>query len=339
MSATHVLAIDQGTTNTKAVLFDREGLIVASASRPVPIRYPQPAWVEQDAGALWRSALEATTECLARAGVRPHAIGIGNQRESVVVWDRRTGEPAGPSVTWQCRRSADFCAELRRSGAGPLVAERTGLAIDPLFSAGKARWLLGQIPNGFERAAAGELAIGTVDSWLLWKLTGGRVHACDTTNASRTQLMNLGCLEWDPDLLALFSIPEAALPRIRPSSHLYGETVGEAGIPAGVPIGALIGDSHAALCGHAIFSPGAVKATYGTGSSLMTVTPGVVRSGEGLSATVAFTAAGVTRYALEGNISVTGAAVQWLGDFLGLPGGAHEVAELAATVPDSGGVY
>jgi glycerol kinase len=339
MSAACVLAIDQGTTNTKALLIGRDGAILASASRPVPIRYPQPAWVEQDAEALWQSALEAAGECLAHAPyTRPAAIGISNQRESVVVWDRATGKPVGPCVVWQCRRTAPFCAELRSRGADSLIRERTGLAVDPLFSAGKARWLLEQTPDGFRRAAAGELAIGTVDSWLLWNLTAGRAHACDATNASRTQLMNLDRVVWDPDLCSVFGIPPASLPEIRPSSCFFGETAVH-GLPAGIPIGALIGDSHAALFGHAIFCPGAVKATYGTGSSLMTVTDGVVASRAGLSSTVAWSASGITRYALEGNISVTGGAVQWLGDFLRLADGAQGVADLAATVPDSAGVY
>src|ERR1035438_8426747 len=217
----HVLAIDQGTTNTKALLLHPSGAIVASASRPAPIRFPQPGWGEQDALELWRSVTGAAGDCLDRAGgVRPHAIGIANQRESVVAWDRKTGVPVGPCVSWQCRRSAPFCAELRSQGLDALLARRTGLAIDPVFSAGKARWLLERTPDGFARAANGEIAIGTVDSWLLWNLTGGRVHATDLTNASRTQLLNLSTLDWDEELLAIFGISRAALPALHPSSHL-----------------------------------------------------------------------------------------------------------------------
>lgn len=340
MSARHVLAIDQGTTNTKAILVDDSGSILASASRPVAIRFPQPAWVEQDARVLWSSVAAAAAECLAKAGnVRPAAIGISNQRESVVAWDRRTGEPVGPCVVWQCRRTAPFCAALREAGHGELLQRRTGLAIDPLFSASKARWLLGQTPDGMRRAVDGELAIGTVDSWLLWNLTGGAVHASDLTNASRTQLMDLRKLRWDPELMAIFGIPAAALPTLRPSSWLYGETVAHGGLPAGIPVCALAGDSHAALFGHAIFSPGAVKATYGTGSSLMTATAEPVESTGGLSATVGWARVGQTVYALEGNITVTGGAVQWLGEFLRLPDAAADVAALASTVADTDGVY
>ncbi len=340
MSARHVLAIDQGTTNTKALLIDQEGRIVASASRPLAIHFPQPGWVEQDARELWASVVDAADECLARAdGTVPAAIGISNQRESVVAWDRRTGAPVGPCVVWQCRRTAPFCAELRRRGCEEPLRERTGLGIDPLFSASKARWLLEHTPDGFAHAASGELAVGTVDSWVLWNLTGGAAHACDLTNASRTQLLNLNRLEWDSDLLSLFGIPQAALPAVRPSSHLFGASVRIGRIPAGVPIGALVGDSHAALFGHAIFEPGTVKATYGTGSSLMTVTDGPVLSEPGLSATIAWSCGGRTRYALEGNILTTGGAVQWAGEFLRLPDPSHDAAELAAAVADSGGVY
>jgi glycerol kinase len=322
----HVLAIDQGTTNTKALLINRESVVVASASRRVAIRYPEPGWVEQDARDLWRSAQEASAECLARTGgVRPAAIGISNQRESVVAWDRASGEPVGPCITWQCRRTAPFCAELRGRGVADLVNECSGLTLDPLFSASKARWLL-------DRAGAGDLCIGTVDSWLLWNLTGGRVHATDLTNASRTQLLGLAAREWDDDLLRTFGIPRTALPVVHPSSHVYGETVD------GVPVGALIGDSHAALFGHAIFNTGPVKATYGTGSSLMTITEPTASS-HGLSRTIGWSAAGVTRYALEGNISNTGGAVQWVGEFLGLPNPADDAARLADSVSDSGGVY
>jgi glycerol kinase len=340
VTAGHILAIDQGTTNTKALLIDRDGQIVASASRPLFIRYPRPAWVEQDPWELWTSIATAAGECLLRAGgVTPAAIGVSNQRESVVVWDRRTGEPAGPCVVWQCRRTAPFCAALRERGAECLVRQRSGLPLSPLFSASKAHWLLEQIPDGFRRAADGELSIGTVDSWVLWNLTGGAVHATDLTNASRTQLLNLEYLDWDQELLELFSIPRAALPALHPSSHIFGATVEHGAIPAGVPIGALAGDSHAALFGHGVFGPGAVKATYGTGSSLMTITEGPMASAEGLATTIAWSSAGETRYALEGNIPVTGGAVQWLGELLRLPSPAEDVARLALTAADSGGVY
>jgi glycerol kinase len=290
--------------------------------------------VEQDADELWRSVVEAAGECLERAGgVNPDAIGISNQRESVVVWERTTGRPVGPCISWQCRRTALFCEELRACGAANLVIERCGLAIDPLFSASKARWLLEHAPDGMRRAADGELCIGTVDSWLAWNLTGGKVYASDLTNASRTQLLGLTALEWDEELLAWFGIPRAALPQVYPSSHLYGET------SDGVKIGALVGDSHGALFGHAIFAPGPVKATYGTGTSLMTVTEGRATTANALSCTIGWAAAGVMRCALEGNISVTGGAVQWMGEFLGLANPAEDVARLAAGASDTGGVY
>ena len=341
MSGRYILAIDQGTTNSKALLVDSAGRAAAVASRPVNTRFPRPGWVEQDGRELWRSAMEAADECLGHAGGQaPAAVAISNQRESVLVWDRRTGDPLGPCITWQCRRTSEFCAGLRARGVERRLAERTGLGIDPLFSASKARWLLEQIPDGQARAAAGELAIGTVDCWMLWNLTGGARYACDYTNASRTQLFDIRRLEWDPDLLDLFAIPCAALPEPLPSSHVYGETrPGLGRLPAGVPVAALAGDSHAALFGHAIFAPGAVKATYGTGSSLMTVADAPVLSTRGLSTTIAWSAAGQTRYALEGNIAATGAAVEWLGEFLGLADGARGVAKLAESVPDSAGIY
>jgi len=340
MSARYILAIDQGTTNTKAMLLDRQGRIAASASRPLTISFPQPAWVEQDARELWSSVCEAVDDCLAQAGeVDIAALGVSNQRESVVIWDRRSGEAVAPCVVWQCRRSARFCADLRQRGVEPLLRSRTGLGIDPLFSAGKARWLLEHIPDGPARAAAGDLCIGTVDSWVLWNLTGGAAHACDLTNASRTQLLNLRSQQWDAELLALFGIPGASLPALHPSSHIFGETVARGRLPGGIPIGALAGDSHAALFGHAIFAPGSVKATYGTGTSLMTLTSEPVDSSGGLSSTIAWSRGSQTQYALEGNISVTGGAVQWLGEFLRLPHPADDVAALAATVSDSAGVY
>lgn len=341
MNSRCILAIDQGTTNSKALLVDGHGAIVVSASRPLAIRFPQPAWVEQDPEAIWESVAAAIDECLAGAGndATPSAIAIANQRESVVLWDRRTGAPVGPCVVWQCRRTAPFCAGLRERGAGEMLRQRTGLGIDPLFSASKARWLLDHAADGQRRATDGELCLGTVDSWVLWKLTGGAAHACDVTNASRTQLFDLRRLCWDEDLLALFGIPRAALPEVRPSSCIYGETVPLGRLPGGIPVASLIGDSHGALFGHAAFEPGAVKATYGTGSSLMTTTPQPVLSAGGLSTTIAWSRGAETRYALEGNILVTGSAVQWLGEFLGLGDPTAGVAALAESVPDSGGVY
>jgi glycerol kinase len=334
-----ILAVDQGTTNTKAVLVDRAGSVRARAWRPLSIAFPRPGWVEQDARALWCSVAEAAGECLALAGdVEVAAVGISNQRESVVVWDRHTGEPAAPCVVWQCRRTAEFCDGLRSRGLDEAIRDRSGLPLDPLFSASKIRWLLAHIPDGAARAAAGDLCAGTVDSWILWNLTGGVVHATDASNASRTQLLNLRQAAWDAELLRTFEVPEACLPEVRSSTGVFGSTACGGPLPAGVPVAALVGDSHAALFGHAAFTAGAVKATYGTGSSLMTPLDRLVPSGHGLATTVAWAEPGRIRYALEGNITNTGGAVQWLAGFLGLAG-AEEAAALAASVPDSGGVY
>jgi glycerol kinase len=335
-----ILAIDQGTTNTKALLVDRTGAIRARASRPLSIAFPQPGWVEQDARALWWSVLEAIHDCLAQAGEPPlTALGIANQRESVVMWDRQSGEPLGPCIVWQCRRTVDQCNELRARGFETLIRKRSGLTLDPLFSATKMAWLLESIPDGHARAAAGQVCTGTVDSWLLWNLSGGAQHATDSSNASRTQLLNLNRCAWDRELLTLFNIPEACLPQVRPSTGVFSHTAQHGSLPAGIPIASLIGDSHAALFGHAAFFPGSVKATYGTGSSLMTRVESPVLSTRGLSTTVAWSEPTGVRYAMEGNITNTGGAVQWLGEFLSFPGGASDVAALAATVPDAGSVY
>lgn len=335
-----ILSIDQGTTNTKAILLDEAGEVRSRASRPMDVFFPQPGWVEQDAEAIWRTVVEALNACWSAAG-QPSvaAIGVTNQRESVIVWDRRTGRPVGPCIVWQCRRTAHFCADLRDNGLEPLVQRKTGLAIDPLFSASKARWQLDHVPDGRARAGQGELCVGTVDSWLLWNLTGGAVHACDLSNAARTQLLNLQSGSWDEELLEIFGVPAAALPQVAPSSGVLGHTVPLGDLPGGIPVASLVGDSHAALFGHAAFTPGAVKATYGTGSSLMTLLDVPVLSRTGLSTTVAWGLPGRTWFALEGNITVTGGAVDWLGRMLGLDDPAQAVADLAATVPDSGGVY
>jgi glycerol kinase len=339
MTPGHILAIDQGTTNTKVLLVNGAGAVVARASRPMTVSYPQPGWVEQDGIALWRTVAEAVDACLnARPGVDLAGVAITNQRESVIVWDRATGTPVGPCVVWQCRRTAPFCQSLRERGLGPSIAQKTGLPIDPLFSASKARWLLDAIPDGRARARDGGLCLGTVDSWLLWNISGGAVHACDRSNASRTQLYNLHTGTWDPELLDLFEIPRAALPDLRPSSGALAATAAIGRLPAGIPVGSLIGDSHAALFGHAAFRPGPVKATYGTGSSLMTLTATPQIADGGLATTVAWDLGQGASFAREGNITATGGAIDWLAQFLGLPGGPTEVAALAEAVPDSGGV-
>ena len=337
-----ILAIDQGTTNTKALLVDETGRVLARASRPVQISYPRPAWVEQDGWMLWNTTRDCIIELVdnlseeLRSSVT--AIAVTNQRETVLVWDRKTGEPAGPAIIWQCRRTSPFCDELRARGLDRRITRLTGLTIDPMPSGSKARWLLDSIMDGHKRAASGELAIGTVDSWILWNLTGGKVHATDTSNASRTQLFNLETAAWDSELLDLFGIPAAALPEIKHSSAYYGETVPLDKLPGGIPVTSLVGDSHAALFGHAGFEPGMVKATYGTGTSLMSPTLQPVFSTRGISTTVAYSRQRV-RYALEGNILVTGSAVQWFGQLFGLQDTGKKIEELATSVDSTDGVY
>ncbi len=337
----NILTIDQGTTNTKVLLVNASGEVIAQAVRAVRQSYPQPAWVEQDVDLLWQSVREAIDECLlASSDPRPEAIAITNQRESVLLWERESGRAVSPVIVWQCRRTADFCSQLRTRGLEPFLKERTGLAVDPLFSASKMNWLLNHGTGNHQRAEQGELCLGTIDSWLLWHLTGGKVHACDLTNASRTQVFNIHKLDWDEDLLNLFNIPRVALPEVQPSRANFGSSIALGQLAEGVPIVALIGDSHAALFGQAGFLHGSVKATYGTGSSLMAPTPAAVLSKHGLSTTIAWALdrERIT-YALEGNISVTGAAVQWLGEFLGLENPAEEVARLAERVESAEGLY
>ena len=277
----NILAIDQGTTNTKALVVGPSGTILARGSQPTAISYPQPGWVEQDALEVWRCTRDAIAECLGALD-EPNlaAVAVTNQRETALVWERETGQPVGPCVVWQCRRSAPFCNQLKSQGLEPLLQERTGLQVDPMFSASKLRWILEHTQDGFRRAEQGELCVGNIDAWVLWNLTGGAVHATDLTNASRTQLLNLHTLEWDDEVLDIFGIPAAALPEIKPSSAVYGETVPLDDLPGGIPIASMIGDSHASLYGQAGFKPGSIKATYGTGSSLMTPTEPAGHLGE-----------------------------------------------------------
>ncbi|ESQ78917.1 FGGY family carbohydrate kinase [Asticcacaulis sp. YBE204] len=324
-----ILAIDQGTTNSKAFLIDPQGGIVARASRPMTVTHPQPGWAELDPRGIWRTVRETIEEVSAGRDVA--AIAISNQRESILLWDAATGEPVGPCVIWQCRRSSDACALLREHGHEAMIVEKTGLGIDPLFPAAKLAWLLDNLPDARMRAERGELRAGTVDSWLLWNLTGGKVHATDASNASRTQLMNIDTGRWDADLAELFRVPLSLLPEIRSSDALFGHTVD------GVPIHALMGDSHAALFGHGISAPGRIKATLGTGSSLMAVTGARAHSTHGLSGTVAWSRHGDVVHALEGNISVSGQAAAFATRLLNLKDEAALTA-LAQTVPDNGGV-
>lgn len=335
----HVLAIDQGTTNTKALVVDSAGTIIARGASPTDVRYPRPGWVEQDAMQIWHRTCEAIDQCLSNLDAPElGAVAVSNQRETTLVWERDSGRPMGPCVVWQCRRTAPFCNRLKERGMEPMIRARSGLQVDPMFSASKARWLLDRIEDGHRRAERGELCIGNIDAWLLWNLTGGGVHATDMTNASRTQLFNLRERTWDRKLLDLFDIPQVALPEIRPSSYVYGETVSVGELPAGVPVASLIGDSHASLYGQGGFRPGSVKATYGTGSSLMAPTSPLIFSDKGLSTTVAW-AREKAVYALEGNIYVTGGAVEWVGRLLGLDEPGAVIEELARQSDNSQEVY
>jgi glycerol kinase len=333
-----VLAIDQGTTNSKALLLDAAGNVAARASAPVAVAYPQPGWVEQSPADLWQSVLTVARQCLAAAGSEPvAAIGISNQRESVLVWERATGAAIGPCITWQCRRSADRLKPLRTPEFESRVRATTGLGLDPLFPAAKLGWLLDACPEARRLAAAGGLCAGTVDSWLVFNFTGGTVHATDFGNAARTQLFDIAGGAWSEDLATTFGVPTAILPAALASDGDFGVTAAGCGLPAGLPIRAVMGDSHAALFGHGIRAPGPVKATYGTGSSLMTLTNGPTPSANGLSTTIAWRRGATTAYALEGNITVSAQAAAWCSAILGLADAAA-LTDLAATVPDNGGV-
>lgn len=333
-----VIAIDAGTTGVRAVAVDERGTIVDGEYREFPQHYPHPGWVEHDADDIWAAVRTVLTALALRLSEPIASIGITDQRETAVVWDRSTGRPRHRAIVWQDRRTAGRCDELRDGGALPLVRARTGLVLDPYFSATKLEWLLRE--GGVEADA--DLAFGTVDSWLLWCLTGGAVHATDTTNASRTLLFDIHRLTWDEELCELFGVPMSCLPEVRPSSGRFGSTAEGLGVPAGIPVSGVAGDQQSALFGQACFSPGMSKNTYGTGSFvLMNVGATCPEPVEGLLATVAWTLEGVpgATYALEGAIFVTGAAIQWLRDGLGIISAAAEVGPLAETCSDTEGVY
>lgn len=334
-----ILAVDQGTTNTKALLVSPAGAVLARASRPMTLDHPQQGWAEQSALDIWASVVEVIAE-LVRAHPQVPVLGvaISNQRETIVLWDVRDGRPVAPAISWQCRRSAPRCKALREAGHEALLLERTGLGIDPLFPAAKLGWLLDEIPGARDKAQAGHLRAGTVDSWLLWNLTGGKVHATDVGNASRTQLFNRHSLNWDNDLAALFGVPVSLLGQVGASGSHFGDVAaGATALPGGVPICAIMGDSHAALFGHGIDAPGAAKVTIGTGSSIMTLTSAPVRSSHGLSGTIAWGLADGVRHALEGNITVSGQAAAFAARLLDLPD-PDALTALAQSVDDSGGV-
>src|SRR5664279_803832 len=337
---TLVLALDQGTTSSRAIVFDREGAVRASAQQEFRQIFPHPGWVEHDAKEIWATQAGVLHEALAKAGIGPRdlaAIGIANQRETSVVWDRRTGRPIANAIVWQDRRTAPRCDELRAAGLGPLFAQKTGLVLDAYFSGTKVAWLLDHLPDARTRAARGELAFGTIDSWLVWQLTGGRVHCTDASNASRTLLFNIHTGDWDDELLALLDVPRAVLPRIVPSSGVCGQASVD-GID--VPIAGIAGDQQAALFGQAALEPGMAKNTYGTGCFLLLNTGRhAVASRNNLLTTVAWMRDGITDYALEGSVFIGGAVVQWLRDGIKLIRSAEEVEALARSVPDNGGVY
>jgi glycerol kinase len=339
----YVLALDQGTTSSRAILFRDDGGIVAVGQHEFPQIYPQPGWVEHDPEALWRSQLRAARDAIEGGGISPSqiaAIGIANQRETVVLWDRRTLEPVANALVWQDRRTAPHCEDLRSRGLEGMIAERTGLVIDAYFSGTKLAWLLDNVPGARLRAERGELAAGTIDAWLIARLTNGGVHATDPTNASRTMLFDIDRCAWDEDLLRLLRVPAAVLPDVRPSCGDFGVTAAEH-LGAPIAITGVAGDQQAALVGQGCFAPGAAKNTYGTGSFLLLVTDGrPAGNTDGLLTTL--TAAGIVpgpAYALEGSIFITGAAVQWLRDGLGLIASAAESEAVAASVATSDGVY
>ena len=337
-----VLALDQGTTSSRAIVFDRSGRPLAKAQKDLRQIYPQPGWVEHDPDEIWGTQLEVARLALHEAGLGAGdvaAIGLTNQRETTIVWDRKTGRPLHNAIVWQCRRTASLCDRLRAEGLSDSVREKTGLVIDAYFSATKVRWLLDNVPGLAAKAGRGEVAFGTVDSWLIWNLTGGKVHATDFSNASRTMLLNLKTLDWDSELLAALGVPRGILPRVQASSGHFGTTVPSL-FGRSIPITAAAGDQQAALFGQACFEAGMGKNTYGTGCFMLLNTGArPVYSEHGLLTTVAWGLPDGVTYALEGSIFVAGAAVQWLRDGLGIIASSGETEALAASVPDTGGVY
>jgi len=338
----YVLALDQGTTSSRALLFDHEGAVRAVAQREFAQIFPQPGWVEHNPDEIFSSQIAVAVEAIAQA--RAHAdeiaaIGIANQRETAIVWNRETGQPIHTAIVWQDRRTADFCARMRRDGHAEPIQQRTGLLIDSYFSATKISWILENIPGARSLAEAGKLAFGTVDSWLVWNLTQGRVHATDVTNASRTMLFNIHSCDWDAELLDLFQIPRSMMPAVRSSSEIYGRVQGVNGLEQ-ILIAGIAGDQQAALFGQRCASTGMTKNTYGTGCFMLQNTgQRAVPSSNRLVTTIAWKLGNVTEYALEGSVFVGGAVVQWLRDGLGLIRKSEEVEALAKSVPDNGGVY
>ena len=343
----YILALDQGTTSSRCIIYDKQGEIVSVAQQEFEQIYPEQGWVEHDAGEIWSSQVSVAVEALLRAGLtykNIEAIGITNQRETTVVWDKATGEPIYNAIVWQCRRTADYCDELKKKGLEDVIREKTGLIIDPYFSATKLRWILENVSGARERAEKGEILFGTIETWLIWKLTGGRVHITDYSNASRTMMFNIHTLDWDEEILAELNIPRAMLPEPRPSSEIYGETE-EVFFGGPIRIAGAAGDQQAALFGQTCFKAGEAKSTYGTGNFLLLNTGDKpVASKNGLLTTIAWGLSdkdgnvNVT-YALEGSVFVCGAVIQWLRDELEILKTAPESEEIARKVPDTNGVY
>ena len=336
----YLLAIDQGTTSSRSIVFTKNGEIAAAAQKEFRQIFPKPGWVEHDPEEIWATQSGTITEALAKGGIGAQdiaAIGITNQRETVVLWNRETGKPVANAIVWQDRRTAGFCDRLKAAGHSPMIRRKTGLVIDAYFSASKLRWMLENVPGARRRAEAGKLAFGTIDTWIVWKLTNGRVHVTDPSNASRTMLFNIHTGAWDPALLKLFGVPASVLPEVRSSSEVYGSAVE---VVPGVPIAGIAGDQQAALFGQACTKPGMVKNTYGTGCfMLMNTGTKPVPSKNKLLTTVAWKIGARTEYALEGSIFIAGAVVQYLRDSLGLIKTSADVEALALSVPDNGGVY
>lgn len=343
LQSKYVLAIDQGTTGTTVILFNNRGEIVGKTYELFRQYYPKPGWVEHDAAEIWASTRLLIDRILTQVKINPAqigAIGITNQRETVVLWDRRTGAPVTRAIVWQCRRTAGMCDELKSQGLEPLFREKTGLLLDAYFSGTKLKWIFDQHPHLKKRAQRGELAFGTIDSWLIYNLTGGRSHVTDYTNASRTLLFNLAELKWDQEILDILDIPHQILPEVRSCSEIYGESVALGKLPAGIPIAGAAGDQQAALFGQACFEPGTVKATFGTGAFiLMNTGEEIVSSPNGLLTTIGWGLNGKVEYALEGSVFVAGAAVQWLRDEMQLIKNAAETESIALSIPDTNGVY
>ncbi len=338
----YIIAIDQSTSATKAVVFDECCKLICRKNIPHKQYYPQPGWVEHDAEEIYRNTVAAVKEAVGSVGHdgATFSLAITNQRETVVVWNRLTGKPVCNAVVWQCRRGAGICEAMERDGYAGLIRERSGLLVDPYFSASGVKWILDNVDGARECADRGELLMGTMDSWLIWKLTGGKVHATDYTNASRTMLFNIRTLDWDDDLLRLFTIPRCMTAKPLPCDAVFGETTVEGLFGEPIEIAGVLGDSHGALAGQMCFEPGMGKATYGTGSSVMVnIGENAVTAPKGLVTSVGFAAQGKVFYAFEGNIHCTGATIKWMADNLGLISDPAEIEDLARSVPDNGGVY